>query len=160
MNLQPDRIVFVTERPLQIASIRQLLECSGLLAELSVVLPSSLQTNLLPSEACLVVLDGDARQPWEWIGRARRQGQSRFVLLMSDVTPGMIHIALSAGIHGVLSTGLPLEEVCVALRHIWQGESQFRFGGAHSEDAPGEEQVTYRVTSGTAKLAVSEATAW
>jgi len=157
MKPQPDRIVFATERPLQIAALRQLLECSGLAADLSVVLPSCLEQNLTSMEECLVILDGEARQAWDFIGRARRLGQSRFVLLMSEVTPGMVHIALSAGIHGVLSTGLPLEEVCQALRHIWGGQSQFRFGGERSDQT--ETQATFQVASSAVRL-FEEARAW
>jgi len=110
-----------------------LLGHAGLTAELSVLTPDALAWNPRPEEFCLVLLDGEFRQPWETIVCARQLARmSRFVWLLTEITPQAIHAALGAGLHGVLSTSLPLKETCQALVSIWQGECQFRYGNEHA----------------------------
>ncbi len=126
---QPSRVVFATEQPLLIAGLRELLRHAGLTSDLSVVMPEALNGNLGPDETCLVILEGQFQNSWETIVEARRRAvRSRFVLLGVDITPQLIHAALEAGLHGVLSTTLPLEESAQALVQICCGERQFRFG--------------------------------
>jgi DNA-binding NarL/FixJ family response regulator len=134
MNTRLDRIVFVTEQPLRIAALRELLLHAGLTADESVILPGALASNLTSDESSLVILDGEFQQPWDTIVLARlRAANSRFVWLPFEITPRVIHAALEAGLHGVLSNNLPFEEAIQALQRIWQGECQFRYG---HESAP------------------------
>jgi DNA-binding NarL/FixJ family response regulator len=134
MHPHLDRIVFVTEQPLRIAALRELLFHAGLTAEESVLLPGALASNLKSDESSLVILDGEFQQPWETIVLARlRAVNARFVWLPMEITPRVIHAALEAGLHGVLSNNLPFDETIQALQRIWQGECQFRYG---HESAP------------------------
>jgi len=129
MKSQPDRIVFATERALQIPVLRQLLGYCGLDANLSVCRPDTLIRHLPPTESCLVILDGEALHPWEAIATTRSSGSNvRFVMLAYPVTPQLIHAALSAQLDGVLSTSLPVEDLCRAMLLVWQGEAQYLFG--------------------------------
>jgi DNA-binding NarL/FixJ family response regulator len=129
--------VFATEQPLLIAGLRELLRHAGLTSDLSVVMPEALNGNLGPDETSLVLLEGQFQNSWETIVEARRRAlRSRFVLLGVDITPQLIHAALEAGLHGVLSTTLPLEESAQGLVQICRGERQFRFGSPARRSLP------------------------
>lgn len=65
----------------------------------------------------------------------RRSPQSRFVLCGGAITPEVLQTVAGAGLHGVLSTCLPVGEAAQALARIWQGERQFRFGGGRACDS-------------------------
>lgn len=153
MQPQPDRIVFATEQPLLIAGLRDLLNCAGLTAELSVVMPGALCGNLKPDEACLVILDGESQHPWQTVALARQTApSSRFVLLPAEITPQLIHGAIEAGLHGLLATTLPMEEAAQALARIWQGECQFHYVGECTPMGHREGSVNREAASGAGRV--------
>jgi hypothetical protein len=47
----------------------------------------------------------------------------------------MFLVAIETGVHGVLATGLAVEEAAQALTRIWNGERQFRFDCAAPQPA-------------------------
>src|SRR5579863_5074704 len=126
--MRPSRIVFATDRPLQIAGFRELLRYAHLETELLIISPDSLQAALGPHETCLVMLDGESVLPWGTIGQARLdRPDARFVVWCSRIAPELVRASLQAGMHGMLSAELPLAEAAESLRQIWQGECRLRF---------------------------------
>lgn len=134
MEPEINRIVFVTEWPQLIAGLRGLLHTAALTAEMSVLLPDALCGNLSADETFLVILDAESHLSWKAIGMARQKAPgSRFVVISSGISPQLIHDVIENGLHGVLSSWLPVQEAAEALTQICRGECQFRFG---PESAP------------------------
>jgi len=122
------KILLVTERPPLVAGFYHLLDGAGLGNEFAIVSATELSLALTALDACLVVIDAGPSLDWEELTELRRShAGSLFVLWCSRVTPGLALAAVDAGVNGLLSTKLPMEEASQALVQICQGERTFRF---------------------------------
>jgi DNA-binding NarL/FixJ family response regulator len=122
------KILLVTERPPLIAGFFQLLHRAGLGNEFAIVSPTELALALTSQDTCLVVIDTEPWLDWEELIELRRShADSLFVLWCSRITPELAWSAVDAGVNGLLSTKLPLEEASQALVQICRGERYFRF---------------------------------
>ncbi len=139
------KTIFVTERPLMVVGFRELLHWAGLGAEHSIVAPAELAHSLQPGEAFLIVIDSEFSPGWESLARLRaNRPESVFVLWCGRVTPQFVQAAMETGIHGLLSTKLPIEEASRALLQICQGERNFRFDIDFETQRPSEPRLTRR----------------
>jgi DNA-binding NarL/FixJ family response regulator len=128
MTIQPTRILFATDRPAMPMNFRTVLRLSGFDAEWVTLRPRAAFASLRPEDTFLVFVDASgAPDPVMLTQAVRNAPHSRFVLSGRTITPEMLLTAIESGIHGVLATGLPVEETAQALLLIWQGERQFRF---------------------------------
>jgi DNA-binding NarL/FixJ family response regulator len=92
----------------------------------------------LPST--LVVIDGDSPFDWTTLAELRASTpEALLVLWCSHVTPEFARMACEAGVQGLLSTQLPVEEAADSLAQICRGEQTFRF----------EPETASRPSSGT-----------
>jgi len=125
----PDRkILLVTERPPLVAGFLQLLHAAGWESAFSIVSPVELPHALAIQEPCLVVIDAEPSLDWEELVALRSQkADSLFVLWASRVTPDFALAAVQSGVHGLISTKLPLEDASQTLLQICHGERCFRF---------------------------------
>jgi DNA-binding NarL/FixJ family response regulator len=122
------KIFLVTERPPLVAGFLQLLDGAALGNEFAIVSPTELLQAFHVPESCLMVIDIEPGLEWEDLIEARRSHpDALFVLWCSRVTPELALAAVEAGVNGLLSTKLPLEEASQALVRICQGERYFRF---------------------------------
>lgn len=128
MTIQPTRILFATDRPAMPMNFRAVLRLSGFDAEWVILRPRAALASLGPEDTLLIFVDADREPDPDMLAQAVRNApHSRFVLSGRTITPEMLLTAIESGIHGVLATGLPVEEAAEALLRIWQGERQFRF---------------------------------
>lgn len=128
MTIQPTRILFATDRPAMPMNFRALLRLSGFDAEWVILRPRAAFTSLRPDDTFLIFVDANREPDPVMLAQAVRNApRSRFVLSGRAITPEMLLAAIESGVHGVLATGLPVEEAAEALLRIWQGERQFRF---------------------------------
>jgi hypothetical protein len=125
----PDRkILLVTERPPLVAGFLQLLHSAGWESAFSIISPVELPHALAIQEPCLVVIDAEPSLDWEELVALRSQkADSLFVLWASRVTPDFALAAVQSGVHGLISTKLPLEDASQTLLQICHGERCFRF---------------------------------
>jgi DNA-binding NarL/FixJ family response regulator len=122
------RPILATPNPLLIASVREVLSAAGITADPRVITPDGLGRTLPHADGCLVILDGQALPQRETLARLCRSAPgSYFVLWAAQPTADLLHIALECGVHGLLSTRLPLEEAAGALLRICRGERILRF---------------------------------
>ena len=134
---QPSSIIFATNRPTIAASFSEALRLAGFEAAPVTLRPRDAFTALRQEDAHLFL--ADARHALSAVMLAEavvRSPQSKFVLCDSDITPEILRTAVDCGLHGVLSTSLPITEAAEALARIWQGEPQFRFDGQQVYQAP------------------------
>jgi two-component system response regulator DesR len=140
------RPIFATSNPLLIAGVREVLAAAGVPADPRIVDPEGLPQTLAHGDRCLVILDGHAlphRDTLEQLCRSRTGSQ--FVVWVGHPTADLLKIALECGVHGLLSTRLPLEEAASALLRICRGERVFRFDpNAGSTAASRRLQLTAR----------------
>ena len=145
MNSPVKDIIFVTERPLMVVGFRELLHWAGLGAEHSIIGPAELQHSVDRNEASLIVIDSECRQGWGELAELRKYSpKSVLVLWCSRVTPQFVQAAMEAGLHGLLSTRIPVEEAATMLRQICQGERKFRFDTDLQAQTPPEPRLTRR----------------
>ncbi|HEX3747124.1 MAG TPA: LuxR C-terminal-related transcriptional regulator [Bryobacteraceae bacterium] len=134
------RPIFVTPNPLLIAGVREVLSAAGMPADPRIVAPEGLHEMLADSGGGLVILDGQALPHGERLAQlCRAYPAAQFVIWAAQPTAGLLRIALECGVHGLLSTRLPLEEASNALLRICQGERILRFdadSGAISPSKP------------------------
>ena len=125
----PERKIFlVTERPPLVAGFLQLLHAAGWESAFSIVSPVELPQALAIQEPCLVVIDSEPSFDWqELVDLRRHKPDSLFVLWSSRVTPEFALAAVDAGVDGLISTKLPLEDASQTLLQICHGERCFRF---------------------------------
>jgi DNA-binding NarL/FixJ family response regulator len=122
------RPIFATPNPLLIAGVQEVLAAAGMPADPRIITPSSLVETLAHAEAGLVILDGQALPHRETLAQlCRSRPQLRFVVWAVQPTADLLRIALESGVHGLLSTRLPLEEASNALLRISRGERILRF---------------------------------
>ncbi|PWT98548.1 MAG: hypothetical protein C5B51_29060 [Terriglobia bacterium] len=128
MNQLQRKILLVTDRPSLVAGFYQLLDSAGMGNQFAIASPTELLQVVPAEEACLVMVDAEPSLEWEELMEVcRSRPSSLFVLWCSRVTPELALSAVEAGVHGLLSTGLPLHEASLALVKISQGERYFRF---------------------------------
>lgn len=141
----PCPVILVTKQPLLVAGFRELLHWAGLGAERAVIGPDDLARHLVAHEPLLVVIDAQPNMDWKWLAHLCQSAPlSRFVLCFSQVTPQFAQAAMESGVHGVLSTKLPVPETSRALLEICHGERRFRWE-SHPEDvAPSHPRFTRR----------------
>jgi DNA-binding NarL/FixJ family response regulator len=107
---------------------REVLRHAGLGTEPAMIAPPKLLEALRQEKACLVIVDVRGLTSLAGLDEIRAAApESRIVLCGSSVTPEMLQAAMQAGIHGVISTQLPLEEAALAITQICNGEWAFRF---------------------------------
>jgi DNA-binding NarL/FixJ family response regulator len=125
----PQRKIFlVTECPPLVAGFLQLLHAAGWESAFSIVSPLELPQALAIQEPCLVVIDAEPSFDWqELVDLRRHKPDSLFVLWSSRVTPEFALAAVDAGVDGLISTKLPLEDASQTLLQICHGERCFRF---------------------------------
>ena len=122
------RPIFATANPLLIAGVREVLTAAGITIDPRVVAPEALERTMESAPRCLVILDGHALPPAETLAAlCRSKPDSYFVLWAARPTAEMLTMALECGLHGLLSTKLPLEEASLALLRICRGERVFRY---------------------------------
>ena len=152
----PERIILVTEQPLLILNFRELLQAVGLDCSNVVLSPEDLPQDLRVDQNCLVMIDSDCEVGWEALAGLRHEMPlSRFVIWCSRVTPQVVQKAMDAGMDGLLSTRLRLEDAAQALGQICQGERQFRFSSERQPQpaeasglTPRERQIVSLVMDG------------
>jgi two-component system, NarL family, response regulator DesR len=165
-NIAACRAIFATPNPLLIAGVREVLTAAGINADPRIVAPEGLAPTVANAEACLVILDGQALPRPETLAQlCRSTPRSRFVLWAVQPTADLLHLALECGVHGLLSTRLPLEEAANALLRICRGERILRFdpdsGPATLPKplhlSPRERRVLMELASGASNAAIAEA---
>jgi hypothetical protein len=110
---------------------REVLRQAGFAAEPVMLNPDTAYAHLTGKEPCLVFLDAECASTPETLDDVICGAPgSRFVLAGSEITPDMLLLAVEAGVHGVLSTRLPIEEAAQRVTRIWDGERQYRFDSA------------------------------
>jgi two-component system response regulator DesR len=120
--------IFATPNPLLIAGVREVLAAAGIPHDPRIVAPEGLSRTLAPTDRCLVILDGEALPHRETLAHlCRSTTGSQFVVWAVRPTADLLRIALECGVHGLLSTRLPLEEASDALLRICRGERIVRF---------------------------------
>ena len=128
MTTQPTRILFATDQPLQLATIRKAIRLTDLNADPIALRPRAAFATLRAHDACLFFVDAKRAPSASLLTQAVNGApKTRFILSGTAITPEMLRMAFETGIHGVLSTSLPLEETADAISRIWNGERQFRF---------------------------------
>jgi two-component system response regulator DesR len=121
------RAIFATRQPLLIAGVREVLTAAGIRGDPQVVHPEEL-SRILSRAECLVILDGQALPSRESLSELRRFSPgSHFVVWSARPTADLLQAAVECGLHGLLSTRLPLDEAAHVLRRICRGERLFRF---------------------------------
>lgn len=130
MTTQPERIVFVTRRPLLALRFRELLQPTGFEREPLILNPEHRAAGVVSEGACLTTIDDEANVPWDmlesWRGPA---AGSRLLLWCGRATPELVQRAITGGLDGLLSMQLPVADAAEVLVRIWRGERQFRFPG-------------------------------
>jgi len=120
--------VFATRQPLLIAGAREVLLGAGIVADPQVVDPRELARLLVPGENYLVLLDGQSLPSHdELTALCQSAPTSCFVVWAGRPTAEVLQAAMECGLHGLLSTRLPLDEAAHILRRICKGERLFRF---------------------------------
>lgn len=128
MSTEPTRIIFATDQPLLVMGYRDVLHAAGFRAEPAMLQPKAAAEWLLREGPCLVLLDsGYEVTPLSLAKAVHKSPLSRMILVGAEIKPEGLMFAVQAGLHGVLSTRLPVEEAAQAIRQIWQGERLFRF---------------------------------
>jgi two-component system nitrate/nitrite response regulator NarL len=145
MNPNLRTIFLVTRQPLLIAGFRELLHWAGLGAEHSVLLPEELPQRLDTASRCLVIVDADTPVDWQTLGTAMRVSpESLFVLSCGQVTPEFAQAAVQSGVHGLVSSKLPIEEASQTLLQICHGERKFRWETGQQRPATISARLTRR----------------
>lgn len=122
------RPIFATPNPLLIAGVREVLAAAGVPADPQIVSPEGLVHTLAHDDRCLVILDGQALPHHDTLAQICKSAPgSQFVVWVGNPSADLLRIALECGVHGLLSTRLPLEEASAALLRICRGERVFRF---------------------------------
>jgi DNA-binding NarL/FixJ family response regulator len=144
-RLRERKIFLITERPLLIGGFRELLERAGIGQEHSIFRPADLPAMIGKLASALVVIDGDSSFAWDGLAQLRESSpHSWFVLWSGQVTPELARAACEAGVHGLISSRLPLAEAAEALLKICQGEQEFRFETEPSARGTSAERLTRR----------------
>jgi two-component system response regulator DesR len=160
------RAIFATPNPLLIAGVREVLTAAGMTGDPRIVAPEGLGQTLAPAGGCLVFLDGQALPRRETLAQLCRSNPgSCFVLWVTQPTGDLLQIALECGVHGVLSTRLPLEEAAGALLRICHGERVFRFDpdsgpvalSKRLQLSPRERHVLIALAGGASNARIAEA---
>ena len=127
-HLRERKIFLITERPLLIGGFRELLERVGMGEDHSVFRPADLPLMIGTLSSALVIVDGDSSFAWDGLINLRESSpDTLLVLWCSQVTPELARAACEAGVHGLISSRLPLEEAADTLLQICRGEQKFRF---------------------------------
>jgi DNA-binding NarL/FixJ family response regulator len=122
------QIVMVTSLPLRMVRLQRVLRAAGFEARPQVMAPQQWCASPEAQSGCLVFIDVRSAPAWYVIQSAKLQAEhGRFVLCSSSVTPHQVRSAMEAGMDGVLSLKLPVEDAARALLQICRGERQFRF---------------------------------
>jgi DNA-binding NarL/FixJ family response regulator len=127
-QLRNRRVFLITERPMLIGGLREVLERAGMGEDHSVFRPGDLPAAMGRLASALVVIDGDSSFAWEGLAQLRqRSPDTLFVVWCGQVSPELARAACEAGVHGLISSRLPLDEVAETLLQICHGEQKFRF---------------------------------
>jgi two-component system, NarL family, response regulator DesR len=118
--------IFVTPNPLLIAGVQEVLAAAGMPSDPRIIPPNRLAETMAQAEGGLVILDGQAL-PETLAQLCHTHPQSRFVVWAVQPTADLLRIALECGVHGLLSTRLPLDEASNAMLRICRGERILRF---------------------------------
>ena len=128
INIPACETIFATPNPLLLSGVREVLAAAGMPPEARIVAPEWLSQALAQAEAYLVILDGQAMPHREILTQlCRSNPNSQFVVWVMQPTADLLRIALECGVHGLLSTRLPLQEAAAALVRIRRGERMLRF---------------------------------
>jgi len=128
MSTEPTRIIFATDQPLLVVGYRDVLRAAGFRAEPAMLQPKAAAESLRREDPCLVLLDsGYEVTPVSLAKAVHKSPGSRMILIGAEIKPEGLLFAVQAGLHGVLSTRLPVDEAAQAIKQIWRGERLFRF---------------------------------
>jgi two-component system response regulator DesR len=163
-NMAACRPIFATPNPLLIAGVQEVLAAAGMPANPRIVAPEGIVETLAQADGGLVILDGQALPHRETLAElCRTNPRSRFVVWVVRPTADLLRIALECGVHGLLSTRLPLEEASDALLRICRGERILRFDPDSVSNAPSkplqftarERQVLMTLAGGTSNAGIA-----
>jgi len=163
-NITANRPIFATPNPLLIAGVREVLAAAGMPPDPRIVAPESLAQTLGQAGECLVILDGHALPDHETLAQlCRSHTRSLFIIWTALPTPELLKVALDCGVHGLLSTRLPLDEASDALLRICRGERVFRFDPAygpipssrHLQLSPRERKVLVELAGGATNASIA-----
>ena len=163
-NIGTRRPILATPNPLLIAGVQELLAAAGMPANPRIVEPDRLGATLVHADAGLVFLDGQALPHREALAElCRSNPRSQFVVWAAQPTADLLRTALECGVHGLLSTRLPLAEASSALQRICRGERILRFDPAASSGAaskplqftPRERQVLIALAGGASNAGIA-----
>ena len=136
-NIGTCRPIFASPNPLLIAGVQEVLAAAGMPANPRIISPEGLGAALAHADGGLVILDGLALPHRETLAElCRSHPRLQFVVWVMHPTADMLRIALECGVHGLLSTRLPLEEAGDALLRICRGERILRFNPDAGSIAP------------------------
>lgn len=128
MMLPFNNVMLVTRRPWLCGRVQEVLRRAGVDGEPVFVHDSQPLEALKQYQSCLVMIDANCVPSLYTLAQmAACAPESCFVLYTRRVTPDLLRVALEAGLHGVLSTGLPVDDAAQALTRICLGERLFRF---------------------------------
>ncbi len=128
MSTEPTRIIFATDQPLLVMGYRDVLLAAGFRAEPAMLQPKAAAELLRREDPCLVLLDSEYEvTPVSLAKAVHKSPRSRMILIGAEIQPEALLFAVQSGLHGVLSTRLPVDEAARAVKQIWQGERLFRF---------------------------------
>lgn len=143
--MKPRKILFITERPLMVVGFRELLYRAGMGPEHAILGPAELARGLRPEDESLIVIDADLAPNWETLVRLRQNTpRALFVLWSGQITPQFVQAAIEAGMDGLLSTRLPVDEAARTILQICQGERKFRFDSELQPQARPATRLTRR----------------
>src|ERR1700722_2984110 len=118
-NILAFRPIFATPNPLLIAGVQEVLAAAGMPANPRIVAPEGIVETLAQADGGLVILDGHALPHRDTLAElCRTNPRSQFVVWVVRPTADLLRIALECGVHGLLSTRLPLAEASDALMRI------------------------------------------
>src|SRR6185437_12800831 len=130
-----DAVYYVSQRRLAPTSVRHFLTDAGFAFDAQIVAPEAFPGAML-GESCLTMIDAEAEVPWAAIARAIAESpRGKFVFCGRSITPDMVHAAMNAGLHGLLSLHMPRMEAGIALANICEGERRFCFQAGGSSRA-------------------------
>jgi DNA-binding NarL/FixJ family response regulator len=128
MTMTSGGVVCATRRTVFATAFREIVQRAGFTRGLVTVPPTQLFDAVKDNPGCLVIIDGNSAPFCHSLAEAQKGApDSRFVLCSNRVTPLLVREAFECGLHGVLSSRLPVDDAAQALTRICQGERQFRF---------------------------------
>lgn len=146
-----DRILVITQDSSMAIHCHAVLRRADLRDTPYTILPSFDPTAVQTRENYLVLLDADSLPAViDDVSAGKRRPNCIFAILSNRVTPMLVGAALAAGVRGVLSTSLSIEDASIALDQIVSGVCAYRFDVAAQRDGAATGNEVFSCTPLTA----------